>query len=160
MVNSFAILEQSRVILSFVFAGQAGLVHCIVICITCNQPHILLIELSNQLWVTCWASFAVKWAAVAFSSDCSKFLFGFDSGKHSWRCQKWKHFQLSLHKCHVPYFLYPLEKWFAKYFELALSTNYYTQFHCLDLELWLLISKFVSKFCLGGLSLCSHTVII
>ena len=30
---SFAILEQSRVILSFVFAGQAGRVRCIVICI-------------------------------------------------------------------------------------------------------------------------------
>ena len=29
----FAILEQSRVILSFVFAGQAGRVRCIVICI-------------------------------------------------------------------------------------------------------------------------------
>ena len=41
------------------------------------------------------------------------------------------------------------------------SSQYnYTQFHCLDLELWLLISKFVSKFCLGGLSLCGHTVII
>ena len=30
---SFAILEQSRVILGFVFAGQAGRVRCIVICI-------------------------------------------------------------------------------------------------------------------------------
>ena len=159
MVNSFAILEQSRVILSFVFAGQAGLVHCIVICITCNQPHILLIALSNQLWVTCWASFAVKWAAVTFSSDCSKFLFGFDSGKHSWRCQKWKHFQLSLHKCHVPYFFISFRKKVHKVFGTSSQYNY-TQFHCLDLELWLLISKFVSKFCLGGLSLCSHTVII
>ena len=42
MVISFTILEQSRVIHSFVFAGQAGRVHCIVICITCNQPHIFV----------------------------------------------------------------------------------------------------------------------
>ena len=32
-------------------------------------------------------------------------------------------FQLELHaNVKIPYFLYPLEKWFVKYFKLALST--------------------------------------
>ena len=39
---SFAILEQSRVILSFVFAGQAGRARCIVICI--KSTHTQMIE--------------------------------------------------------------------------------------------------------------------
>ena len=79
MVISFTILEQSRFIHSFVFAGQAGRVHCIVICITCNQPHIFVDSTlkSQALQFACWAPFAIKWTAIAFSSDRSKFL-------HSW----------------------------------------------------------------------------
>ena len=78
-VISFTILEQSRVIHSFVFAGQAGRVRCIVICITCNQPHIFVDSTlkSQALQFACWAPFAIKWTAIAFSSDHSKFL-------HSW----------------------------------------------------------------------------
>ena len=77
IVISFTILEQSRVIHSFVFAGQAGRVRCIVICITCNQPHIFVDSTlkSQALQFTCWALFAIKWTAIAFSSDCSKFLY-------------------------------------------------------------------------------------
>ena len=79
MVISFTILEQSRVIHSVVVAGQAGRVRCIVICITCNQPHIFVdCTLKSQaLQFACWAPFAIKWTAIAFSSDRSKFL-------HSW----------------------------------------------------------------------------
>ena len=38
---SFAIIEQFRVILTFVFAGQAGLVRCIVICINSTPTQMI-----------------------------------------------------------------------------------------------------------------------
>ena len=44
---SFAILEQSRVILSFVFAGQEGQVRCIVICI--NSAPTQMIDRTEKL---------------------------------------------------------------------------------------------------------------
>ena len=128
MVIFFTILEQSRFILSFLFVGQAGWVR-IIICITCNQPHIFFATAlkSPTLWFTRWALFAMKWAAIAFSLDRSEFLLN---------CWLWfqqtqtlpKHFQLDLHKCHNSFFIYPSEKWFAMYFELTLSTiscNYF-----------------------------------
>ena len=47
----------------------------------------------------------------------------------------------------IPYFLYPLEKQFATYFELIGSKYNFAQFHCLDLDLWLANFKiFVSNF--------------
>ena len=105
----------------FSVVGQAWWVH-IAICITCNQPHIFVATAlkSPTLPFTHWALFAMKWAAIAFSLDCSKFLC----------CWLWfqqtqtlpKHFQLDLHKCHNSFFIHPLEKWFAMYFELTLST--------------------------------------
>ena len=48
IANSFAILEQSRVILSFVFAGQAGRARCIVICI--NPTHAQMIDGTENLF--------------------------------------------------------------------------------------------------------------
>ena len=50
MAIFFAILEQSRVILSFVFAAKLGTVRCIVICIYLYEtsPISLLISLSNH----------------------------------------------------------------------------------------------------------------
>ena len=39
--SSSAILEQSRVILTFVFAGQAGRVRCIVICINSSPTQMI-----------------------------------------------------------------------------------------------------------------------
>ena len=53
--------------------------------------------------------------------------------------------------------LHASERWFTTYFELAVSTitsNFIVKISTLD---WL-ISKFVSKFCLGGLGSCSRTV--
>ena len=41
--------------------------------------------------------------------------------------------------------LYPLEKWFVTYFALVLTCDW-------------LISKIDSRFCLGGLGLCAHTL--
>ena len=41
MAISFAILEQFRVILNFVFAGQAGLVRCIVIRINSTPTQMI-----------------------------------------------------------------------------------------------------------------------
>ena len=128
MAISFAILEQSRVILSFVFAAKLGQVRCIiVICITCNQPHIFVDSAlkSPTLRFTRWApfAFAVKWAAVAFSWKVriaqNLFTDGFDSGKPS-RCQTI--FSVIYTNVMIPYFLYPLEKLLATYFELALRT--------------------------------------
>ena len=128
MAISFAILEQSRVILSFVFAAKLGQVRCIiVICITCNQPHIFVDSAlkSPTLRFTRWApfAFAVKWSAVAFSWKVriaqNLFTDGFDSGKPS-RCQTI--FSVIYKNVMIPYFLYPLEKLLATYFELALST--------------------------------------
>ena len=137
--------------------AKAGQVHCIVICITCNQPHIFVDSIlkSQTLQFTCWAPFAVKWVVVAFSSDCSKFLYHW---LWFWQTQtkkseKWKKSEniLSLIYTNVMilYFLYPLEKWFAKYLELVLSTIYCTQFHCLDLNLWLAYFKICLKILSG-----------
>ena len=72
---SFAILEQSRVILSFVFAGQAVQMQCIVICINPPQLFVDNSVKSPKLQIMCNVPFAVKWAAATFSSDCSKFLY-------------------------------------------------------------------------------------
>ena len=51
IANSFAILEQSRVIRSFVFAGQAGRARCIVICI--NPTHAQMIDGTENLFEVC-----------------------------------------------------------------------------------------------------------
>ena len=84
------------------------------ICITCNQPHIFVdnTHKSATLWFTRWALFAVKWVAIIFSLDCSKFL----------NCLVCFILSLIYTNIMIPYFLYPLEIWFAMYFELALST--------------------------------------
>ena len=87
------------------------------------------------------------------------FTAGFDSSQP--RC--WQNiFQPDLHKHHDSYvycvIVYPLEKWFATYFELALGTK------LCAISLfwsWLVIDKFqnfVSFSFLGGLGSCSHTV--
>ena len=41
MAISFAVLEQSRVILSFVFEGQAGRLRCILICINSSPTQMI-----------------------------------------------------------------------------------------------------------------------
>ena len=63
------------------------------ICITYNQPHIVDSACNSAtLWFTCWALFAVKWVAIIFSSDCSKFL---NCLLWFWQTQTLlKHFQL------------------------------------------------------------------
>ena len=64
------------------------------ICITYNQPHIVVDSAckSATLGFTCWALFAVKWVAIIFSSDCSKFL---NCLLWFWQTQTLlKHFQL------------------------------------------------------------------
>ena len=55
IANSFAILEQSRVIRSFVFAGQAGRARCIVICINPTSSLLCwkLTPLVRSLCVPC-----------------------------------------------------------------------------------------------------------
>ena len=154
MAIFFTILEQSRFILSFLFVRQAGWVH-IVICITCNQLHIFVATglKSLTLRFTRWAPFAMKWVAITFSLDCSKFLY----------CWLWfqqtqtlsKHFQLDLHKCHK-LFLFHISsrKMVHKVFWTCSEYNF-AQFRCLDLHLWLANSKFVSNFCLSSLSSCT-----
>ena len=103
MVISFTILEQSRVIHCFVFAGQAGRLRCIVICITCNQPHIFVDSTlkSQALQFTCWAPFAINEQPSPLVRIAQNFFTaGFRSGKPR-HCQKWKHFQLNfIHKRH------------------------------------------------------------
>ena len=71
----------------------------IVICIRCNQTHIFVDSAlkSQTLWFTHSAPFAVKWAALAYSSDNSKFLYYW-----LWFLQ---HFSL------IPYVLYPFIFW-------------------------------------------------
>ena len=120
---SWAVYSHSQ----FCFCDQAGRLRCIVICITCNQPHIFADSAlkSPTLRFTRWApfAFAVKWAAVPFSWKVrivqNFFTAGFDSGKPR-RCQNI--FSLIYTNFTIPYFLYPLEKLLATYFELALST--------------------------------------
>jgi len=115
-----------------------------------------MISVVWKLWFTRCVPFAMKWVAVAFSSDCSKFLY----------CWLWfqptqtmsKHFSAwfiptSQFLIHI---LYPLEKWFVTYFELAQRTimhNFIAYVSTCDC----LISKIDSKFCLGGLGSCAHT---
>ena len=76
----------------------------------------------------------------------------FDSCKRT-RCQKI--FSLIYTRnTTIPYFLYPLQKGFATYFELVLSTIMLNFIVLISTCHWL-ISKFVSKFCLGVLGSCS-----
>ena len=49
IVISFAILEQIRVILNFVFAGQTGRVHCMVICINAT-PTQMINRTEKPIW--------------------------------------------------------------------------------------------------------------
>ena len=54
--------------------------------------------------------------------------------------------------------LFHLEKWFAMYFELAVSTSKYNFIAQISTCDQLMSKFFVSKFCLGDLSLCGCTV--
>jgi len=132
---------------------------CIVIYINPPQPFVDSSVKSPKLQFTCWVPFAVKWAAMAFSLNCSKFLYRLLAlilanpdialSKHFSACFVQTSQFLS--------YLYPLEKWFATYFELALHTvmwNFLVYISTCD---WL-ISIFVWKVCLGGLSSCGRTV--
>ena len=51
IANSFAILEQSSVILNFAFTGQAGRARCIVICI--NPTHAQMIDGADNRFEVC-----------------------------------------------------------------------------------------------------------
>ena len=51
IANSFAILEQSSVILNFAFTGQAGRARCIVICI--NPTHAQMIDGTDNRFEVC-----------------------------------------------------------------------------------------------------------
>ena len=105
------------------------------ICITYNQPHIVDSACNSAtLWFTCWALFAVKWVAIIFSSDCSKFL---NCLLWFWQTQTLlKHFQLDLHKHHNSLFFISFRKMVRNIFWAGSEYNY-AQFHCLDLHLWL-----------------------
>ena len=143
MAIFFTILEQSRFILSFLFVGQAGWVH-IVICITCNQPHIFVANALKlpTLPFTRWVLFAVKWTAIAFSLNCSKFLY-----RWLWFQQNQtlsKHFQFDLHKCHNSLFFISFRKTVCNVFWTDSEYNY-AQSNCLDLDLWLGNSKYFSQ---------------
>ena len=118
------------------------------ICITCNQPHIFVdnTHKSATIWFTRWALFAVKWVAIIFSLDCSKFL---NCLVWFWQTQTLlKHSQLDLHKHHDSLFFISFRNMVCNVFWTGAEYNY-AQCHCLDLDLWLANFKICHKIFTG-----------
>ena len=141
MAISFAILEQSRVILSFVFVGYAGRVYCIVICI--NLP--LTFVIADTVIYSALSAVCREMSSCSFSPDWSKFLYSWLWVQPTQTLSKHFSAWYGYTNVAIPYFFTSLKKWFATYFELALKLYNYAQFHCLDLDLWLVNFKICLK---------------